>query len=525
MTIHVALNHVTRYRYDRRDRAQPAGGAPAPRAALRARRCIAYSLRVAAREALRQLAAGPPVELARALRVPREDARARRSRSTSSPRCRSSIRSISSSSPTPRAFPFKYDACAAARARALPGEAARDAAFKAYLDEIPRAPTQTNDFLVELNRQLAKDVRYLIRMEPGVQTPEETLALASGSCRDSGWLLVQLLRHLGIAARFVSGYLIQLTADVKSLDGPPGRRRDFTDLHAWCEVYLPGAGWVGLDPTSGLLAGEGHIPLACTPEPAAAAPLTGLTDECEVEFSHEMRVERVREAPRVTKPYTEEQWSAIEALGRRVDADLAARDVRLTMGGEPTFVSIDDRDGAEWNTEAMGPTKRLLGAELLKRTERALRAARPAALRPGQVVSGRAAAALVAVVLLAQGRRAAVERPRPVRRRGAPTTARRRRRPRVSCEALAERLGLDPKYVFPAYEDAWYYLWRERRLPANVDPFDARLDDPIERARLRKVFLHGLDKAVGHALPLKRDGNGTGAGRPDRGSCATSAAT
>ena len=202
-------------------------------------------------------------------------------------------------------------------------------------------------------------------MEPGVQTPEVTLVNGSGSCRDTGWLLVQILRHLGMAARFVSGYLIQLKSDVKSLDGPSGTEIDFTDLHAWCEVFLPGAGWIGLDPTSGLLAGEGHIPLACSPDPSSAAPVSGAIDECETEFEHHMSVTRVWEAPRVTLPYTDAQWSGIEALGHRVDDDLRKNDVRLTQGGEPTFVSVDDRDGAEWNTEAMGPTKRLLSADLM----------------------------------------------------------------------------------------------------------------------------------------------------------------
>src|SRR5439155_22373268 len=198
-------------------------------------------------------------------------------------------------------------------------------------------------------------------------TPEDTLALASGSCRDTGWLLVQLMRHCGLAARFVSGYLIQLTPDVKALDGPSGTTHDFTDLHAWCEVYLPGAGWIGLDPTSGLLAGEGHLPLACTPEPSSAAPISGVVEKCEAKFIHEMKVTRIYESARVTKPYTEEQWQEIETLGHRIDADLTRSDVRLTMGGEPTFISTDNMDGEEWNFTAVGPEKRKLSATLLRR--------------------------------------------------------------------------------------------------------------------------------------------------------------
>src|SRR5579862_2378081 len=252
--------------------------------------------------------------------------------------------------------------------------------------ELPESKKQsTNDFIVGINQRLWKDVKYTIRLEPGVQTPEETLAKLSGSCRDSAWLLVQLLRHFGLAARFVSGYLIQLKPDVKSLDGPGGAEKDFTDLHAWCEVYLPGGGWVGLDPTSGLLAGEGHIPLACSAEPVTAAAISGgfsyddasiVDTEIEAEkkkprgkdaFEFAMSVTRINEDPRVTKPYTDEQWTAIESLGHQVDADLKARDVRLTMGGEPTFVSIDDMDGAEWTTAAVGPTKYKLADTLIRR--------------------------------------------------------------------------------------------------------------------------------------------------------------
>ncbi len=375
--------------------------------------------------------------------------------------------------------------------------------LKAYLEGIDRRPRTTIDFLVELNQRLQSEISYVIRLEPGVQPCEETLALRHGSCRDSAWLLVQVLRHLGLAARFVSGYLIQLVADVKPLDGPAGPTADFTDLHAWTEVYLPGAGWIGLDPTSGLMAGEGHIPLACTPEPSSAAPITGSAGRSSTEFVHTMSVTRIHEDPRVTKPYTEEQWVRIEALGHDIDRELESGDVRLSMGGEPTFVSIDDMDGDEWNIAAMGPHKRRLAGELIRRLKTQFG---PGGLLhfgmgkwyPGEPLPRWALACYW-------------------RRDGEPVW----RNPRLIADdttdyqvsekhagrfirALAERLDVDPKFAIPGHEDAWYHLWKERRLPVNVDPFDSRLSEPQERDRLAKVFEQGLDKEVGYCLPLRR---------------------
>ncbi|BAW03562.1 transglutaminase family protein [Nocardia seriolae] len=234
----------------------------------------------------------------------------------------------------------------------------------------PHDKPRTIEFLIAVNQALRHDGSYTIRMEPGVQSPEHTLRTGLGSCRDSAWLLVSMLREFGLAARFVSGYLIQLAQDVESLDGPSGPPADFTDLHAWTEVYLPGAGWVGLDPTSGLFAGEGHIPLAATPHPVSSAPITGATDPVSSTLDFSNTVRRIHEDLRVTLPYTDSQWERIRAAGAALDARTEAAGIGLTIGGEPTFVSLDDQTGPEWTTEADGPRKRERAADLADRLRR-----------------------------------------------------------------------------------------------------------------------------------------------------------
>lgn len=375
--------------------------------------------------------------------------------------------------------------------------------FEKFLAGVNTGQRTINDFLVELNQRVQSSIEYLVRMEPGVQTPEETLEKGRGSCRDSAWLLVQLLRHLGLAARFTSGYLVQLKPDEQSLDGPSGAAEDFTDLHAWCEVYLPGAGWVGLDATSGLFASEGHIPLACTPHPVSAAPIEGATDECEVEFDFSNTVERILEDPRVTKPYSEGQWQHILALGKAVEKEFEENDVRLTMGGEPTFVSIDDMESEQWNTGALGDDKLSLAKTLLLR------------LRDHFAPQG--------LLHYGQGKwYPGEEVPRWAlgvfwRKDGEPLW----RKPELLARVdqnygydideaarfgkhLCELLALPSACCQPAFEDGLYYLMQEQNLPKNLDILAHKLRGDLDRRRLARLIERSFGVASGFVIPVER---------------------
>ena len=501
MSIHVALKHVTRYKYDR-----PVNLAPQVVRLRPAPHCrtpvLAYSLTIEPASHFLNWQQDPFANYLARLVFPEK--------TTEFSVTVDLVAEMAVYNPfdfflEPHAqtFPFAYDE--AQRAELAPYLVTEPATplVEAYLKTIDLKPQVTIDFLVALNQKVQHSVSYLIRMEPGVQTPEETLQKASGSCRDSGWLLVQLMRHLGLAARFVSGYLIQLAPDEKALDGPSGTEVDFTDLHAWCEVFLPGAGWIGLDPTSGLLAGEGHIPLACTPTPGSAAPISGAVDESEVEFGHEMGVTRIYESPRVTKPYTDAQWAEVLKLGEQVDRDLVAGDVRLTMGGEPTFVAIEDRDAAEWNTDALGPTKRLYAQQLTHRLRDEYGQGGFLHFGQGKWYPGEQLPRWALSIYWRADGQPCWRNPDwfADEREGHAYTS---EHVKTFMAALTRRLGVTDAHVQPGYEDTFYYLWRERRLPINVDPFDSRLDDEMERARLRRIFDQGLSHVVGHVLPLRR---------------------
>ena len=380
--------------------------------------------------------------------------------------------------------------------------------LRAFLDTIPRERTGTVDFIVALNARIAREINYVIRMEPGVQTPEETFERGTASCRDSSWLLIQVLRNLDFAARFVSGYLIQLKPDLVSLDGPPGTDHDFTDLHAWVEVYLPGAGWIGLDPTSGLLTGESHIPLAATPHYRNAAPIAGVASEANVDFSFDMKVARVAEHPRITRPFSDESWAALDALGEKVDIALEKADVRLTMGGEPTFVSIDDFESAEWNTDATGPTKRALADKLIRRLRDRFAPGGFLHYGQGKWYPGETLPRWTFSLYWRADDKpiwkdtGLIAEEQPTQAEG--NLVPKQQQAEDLLKAVADELDVSGDYIQPAYEDPAEWILKEAKLPDNVTPENSKLKDPEERDRIARVFARGLTEPTGYVLPIQR---------------------
>ncbi len=368
--------------------------------------------------------------------------------------------------------------------------------FEALDRELPRGGP-TVPFVVALNEAVNHRVKYVVREEAGIWTPEETLTQGRGSCRDQAVLLMALMRSRGLAARFASGYLVQLTDEGMIPDQPKGIGHDVVDLHAWVEVYLPGAGWIGFDPTSGLLTGEGHIPLACVARPSLGSPLEGTSDVAAEEVSFATSVGRLGHEVRPTAPFTDEAWEALLTAGDAADATVTRAGLVLTSGGEPTFNAREHTAEPEWNSEALGPTKWPLAVKLAQTVRARLAPGAAILRRPGKWYPGESLPRW-ALEIVARSDGAPVWR--DVKLPAAPASLAGR-----VARALAARLGLGVEPM-PAYEDPWRLIQDEASLPVDVDPLTAGLADPEERRRLARILGQGPDQPVGYVLPLAREG-------------------
>ncbi len=402
-------------------------------------------------------------------------------------------------------FPFVYDDMLSKELKPYLEESESGKLLdELYLECRQYEGKNTVDFLVAVNQHVYGKLNYTIRMEPGVQSPEDTLEKELGSCRDFAWLLVHLLRKFGLAARFVSGYLVQLKADEKNVDGPSGPEEDFTDLHAWAEVFIPGAGWIGLDATSGLFAGEGHIPLACTPYPSSAAPITGATGLASVTFDYYNKVDRIYEAPRVTKPYSQKQLKKIQDLGILVDKMLEEGDVRLTMGGEPTFISESDMESEQWNSDADGKDKRILALQLSHQLRKAFGSQGLIHFGQGKWYPGEPIPRWQYAIYW---RKDGFPMWKDTSLIADPNSKGKftRKDGKALMEELCHNLGISKNFIVPAYEDKYYFLWEEQNLPLNFDDRDKKKNISVERQTLLDLLEQGIDEPVGYVLPVRWD--------------------
>ena len=404
-------------------------------------------------------------------------------------------------------YPFEYSKTTEAELQPYLQCEKSDALTQWLEKNRPANDLPINDWLVAINQAMQRDIDYRVRMEPGVQSCTETLSLGSGSCRDSAWLLVEALRQCGLAARFVSGYLVQLAADEKPLNGPSGPESDFTDLHAWAEVYLPGAGWVGMDPTSGLFAGEGHIPLACTPQSVSAAAITGGASGPASDFKFSNTVTRIDEKVRITKPYTEKDWGNILQLGAQIDKRLQEQDVRLTMGGEPTFVSVDDVESAQWNTAALGAEKLEIANQLMIKMRDHFAPGGLPVFAQGKWYPGEPTPRWALSCYWRTDGAAMWHDDSRIKLPGVGEKYTRNQANQFA-SVLTHSLRLEPQCLHACFEDPLYHLQIESLLPTGTDLADLDLKDSRSRQNLVNRLGKGLDEPIGWMLPLRRTESG-----------------
>lgn len=323
----------------------------------------------------------------------------------------------------------------------------------------------------------------------GAPDLEALFARGTGSAWDLAWLFTLSLRQLGLAARFVCGYHV-LLAEAEA-------QQDSVRLHAWTQVFIPGAGWIGIDPSTGLYTNETFIPLSSGADPARVQPIVGSREPCEETRIESVQVRRLEPAdPRW--PYTETQWNDICALGAHVQRDLEAHRVYLSTGMNLSFVATGS-GSYEWHTHALGPEKLRIADQLLSRLLQRTAAGAIKHYAQGEWYAGEGLPRW-RLIGLARGDGQPVWRNAELRSTGEANVL----AAADFANALARALGVPPSCVSAAQEDPLHSVWRGQ-LPIDRVPTPSELDDPEQRRALAERFSQVSYEPVGYVLPLGWD--------------------
>ncbi|MGI9212205.1 MAG: transglutaminase family protein, partial [Methylococcaceae bacterium] len=371
----------------------------------------------------------------------------------------------------------------------------------AWLKRLDRSPGYIVEVLSRINKTVHEQVKRLgldwSPAFPGMESStvggialEEVLISGGFSPWQAAWLLTLTCRHLGLAARFTSGYRIFLGVSKES--------SDTASLHAWCEVFIPGAGWVGLDPSAGVHTHEGYIPLASTPEPTRALPLTGL--DTRYPLHHTVKVKRLLAMP-TPNPYTEAQWADLNASGRRVNELLTEQGIRLANSQTLSFVSLAHAYAPEWSTVALGGNKRPLAEELLHRLQQQWATGGIVQETQGEWFGGET---LPRWQLQVYFRNDGL----PLWHHDALHEVFSRNESLTSGDVyefarlVTRNLHLSPDSLMPAHEDPLHELWRNRQTLQFHPPAEA-LSDADARKQLADRLSETRCDPVAYVLPLR----------------------
>ena len=425
---------------------------------------------------------------------------------------------------------------------------------------LPKAGPRLADYLGALDADSAYIIEKLGKLtgnvhrslaivgsaQPGAVDLEDVVKRGTASPWEAAWLMAVSLRHLGVAARFTAGYRVVLASEAVPIhawtadaeDSETSLWLDSASLHAWCEVFLPGAGWIGLDPSAGLFTHEGYIPLTATPDPLRALPWVAEVAEpgkpAEVpppDESFESIAVRRLIAAAEPSPYSDAQWGDISALGQSVDARLATAGISLAMGQTLNLTSPYS-DSIEWATTALGPRKRAAAEDLLARLR--LKVAPGGVLHESQGewfggetlprwklscffrADGEPIWRNSSLLGCSLGNGPETAASGPVRPQGPGARLPRSSEPGAAegaspadaghfAEMLARKLGVFPEFVMPAHEDQLYELWQNRAHIQFKPPSEA-LSNPVQRRALAVKLSQTRLEPVGYVLPLRWDG-------------------